>query len=85
MVRSWSAYDSNHGSARLVKRNIAVSADGLFSKGMRISQCTTAQNSNVFHRQAGARLQLRVIEVEKTADALLARIVPGPNESADEA
>jgi hypothetical protein len=29
---------------------------------------------------------LRVIEVEKThADALLARIVPGPNESADEA
>jgi hypothetical protein len=39
---------------------IAVSADGLFSKGMRISQGTTAQDSNVFHRQAEARLQLRV-------------------------
>lgn len=46
---------------------------------------TAAQESNVFQRQAEARLQLRVIKIdEPPADAFLARIVPGPNKSANE-
>jgi hypothetical protein len=46
---------------------------------------TRAQDRNVFHRQAEARLELSVIEVEQPhVDALLAGIVPGTNESANE-
>jgi hypothetical protein len=55
-------------------------------KGDRISRRTSPQDSNVLRHQAEARLQLGVIEVEEPhADALLAGIIPGPNESADEA
>jgi len=47
---------------------------------------TSAQDSNIFHRQAEARPQLSVIEVDEPhADALLAGIVAGTNESANEA
>jgi hypothetical protein len=46
---------------------------------------TTAQDSDVFQRQAEARLQLAIIEAdEQLADALLARVVMGPNESTNE-
>ena len=51
-----------------------------------MSRRTSAQDSNVFQRQAEAGLQLGVIDVEQPhADALLARIVLGANESANEA
>jgi hypothetical protein len=47
---------------------------------------TRAQDGNVFYCQAEARLELSVIEVDEPhADALLAGIVPGTNESANEA
>jgi hypothetical protein len=50
------------------------------------SRRTIAQDGNVFQRAAEARLRLGVIEVdEPLADPLLARIVSGPNESANEA
>ena len=52
---------------------------------MRISPDDTAQDSNVFLRQAEARPQLGVIDVDEPhADTLLARIVSGLNESANE-
>jgi len=55
------------------------------AKATRISRRTSAQDSNVFQRQAEARLQLGVIDIEQPhADALLAGVVPGPNESANE-
>ena len=44
-----------------------------------------AQNCNVFQRQAEARLQFGVIDVdEPLADSFLTRIVAGPNQPADE-
>ena len=47
---------------------------------------TSAQDGNVFHCQAEARLELSVIETDEPhADALLAGILPGTNESANEA
>lgn len=47
---------------------------------------TSAQDGNVFYCQAEARLELSVIEVDEPhADALLAGIFPGTNESANEA
>jgi hypothetical protein len=47
---------------------------------------TSAQDGNVFYCQAEARLELSVIEVDEPhADALLAGILPGTNESANEA
>jgi hypothetical protein len=46
----------------------------------------TAQDYNIFQRQAEAGLQLGVIEVEEPdADAVLARIVLSPNKSSNEA
>jgi hypothetical protein len=52
---------------------------------MRISQDGTAQDSNVFLRQAEARPQLGVIDVDEPhSDTLLTRIVPGSNEPANE-
>ena len=56
------------------------------ARSTRISRRTSAQHSNVFRRQAEPGLQLDVIEVEEPhADALLSRIVPSPNKSANEA
>jgi hypothetical protein len=47
---------------------------------------TIAQDGNFFYCQAEARPKLSVIEVDESlADALLAGIVPGTNESANEA
>ena len=44
-----------------------------------------AQDSDVFQRQAEARLQFGVIDVdEPLADSFLTRIVAGPNQPADE-
>ena len=52
---------------------------------MRISRRTHAQDGDVFQRQTEARLQLGISEInEPHADALLARIVPGPNEFANQ-
>jgi len=46
----------------------------------------SAQDGDVFGRQIKTRLQLGVIELdEQRPDALLTRIVLGPNESANKA
>ena len=69
--------------------NAQQSASHLLSqsaRSTRISRRSSAQHSNVFRCQAEPGLQLDVIEVEEPhADALLSRIVPSPNKSANEA
>jgi hypothetical protein len=57
-----------------------------FERATRISRRTTAQNSNVFRLQAKPRPQLAVIEADEPhPHALLAWIVPGADEPANEA
>ena len=68
-------YRGRHGAIRLSNS----------ARPMRTRRAS-AQDSNVFECQAQARARLRVIEVDEPhAYAALARIVPGTNESTNEA